>query len=231
MSFKGNFCPIFAVVWSVRGSGLMATIGRGSGFITWWWLWLQFHDKSAPIAGRSGHDRTAIVSHDRESCVVATVRWRSGAPESPTHRPSEMKILAIWWRSHGRNVSTQCLRSRKIVTVHAVSLIAKNHVCPMKRSSYDEDWALPMDALKIAAFLQSSFVRWRSGSPCASTCRQVRRWSTSLKPHLSARGRGHATTRVHGGARAGRHVAGKDGSRRVHGYSGTLVREGGGNAN
>ena len=35
---------------------------------------------------------------------------------------------------------------------------------------------------------------------------------------------GHATTRVHVGARVGRHVAGKDGSRRAHGYSGTLVR-------
>ena len=37
--------------------------------------------------------------------------------------------------------------------------------------------------------------------------------------------------RVNVGARVGRHVAGKDGNRRAHGYSGTLVREGGGNAN
>ena len=37
--------------------------------------------------------------------------------------------------------------------------------------------------------------------------------------------------RVHVGARVGRHVVGKDDNRRAHGYSGTLVREGGGNAN
>ena len=37
--------------------------------------------------------------------------------------------------------------------------------------------------------------------------------------------------RVHVGARVGHHVAGKDGSRRAHRYSATLVREGGGNAN
>ena len=36
--------------------------------------------------------------------------------------------------------------------------------------------------------------------------------------------------RVHVGARVGCHVAGKDGSRRAHGYSGVLVRVGGGNA-
>ena len=37
--------------------------------------------------------------------------------------------------------------------------------------------------------------------------------------------------RAHADAREGRHVAGKDGSWRAHRYSGTLVREGGGNAN
>ena len=37
--------------------------------------------------------------------------------------------------------------------------------------------------------------------------------------------------RVNVGARVGRHVAGKDGNGRAHGYSGTLVREGGDNAN
>ena len=36
--------------------------------------------------------------------------------------------------------------------------------------------------------------------------------------------------RIHVGARVVRHVAGKDGSRRAHGYSGALVRVGGGNA-
>ena len=35
---------------------------------------------------------------------------------------------------------------------------------------------------------------------------------------------------VHVGARVGRHMAGKDGNRRAHGYSGALVRVGGGNA-
>ena len=41
---------------------------------------------------------------------------------------------------------------------------------------------------------------------------------------------GHATTRVHVGARVGCHVAGGDGSWRAHGCSGALVRDGGGNA-
>ena len=41
---------------------------------------------------------------------------------------------------------------------------------------------------------------------------------------------GHATTRVHMGARVGCHVAGGDDNWRAHGYSGALVREGGGNA-
>ena len=56
--------------------------------------------------------------------------------------------------------------------------------------------------------------------------RAGRKWCTG-RGHAAG---GHATTRVHVGARVGRHVAGKDGSRRAYGYSGTLVREGDGNA-
>ena len=58
------------------------------------------------------------------------------------------------------------------------------------------------------------------------------------EPRVARAGRTGARTRgkwprdhaVHVGARVGHHVAGKDGSRRAHGHSGTLVREGGGNA-
>ena len=38
----------------------MVTIGCGSGLISWWRSWPQFDGKSAPIAGRSGHDRAMI---------------------------------------------------------------------------------------------------------------------------------------------------------------------------
>ena len=55
--------------------------------------------------------------------------------------------------------------------------------------------------------------------------RAGRKWRTG-RGHAAD---GHATMRDHVGARVGCHMASKDGSRRAHGYSGTLVREGGGN--
>ena len=55
--------------------------------------------------------------------------------------------------------------------------------------------------------------------------RTGRRWRTGRGHAVD----GHATTRVHVGAHVGHHMAGREGSRRAQGYSGTLVREGGGN--
>ena len=52
----------------------MATIERGSWPINWQRRGSKFDAKSAPIAGRSGHDQTAIVSHDRGSNVTVAVR-------------------------------------------------------------------------------------------------------------------------------------------------------------
>ena len=49
-----------------------------------------------------------------------------------------------------------------------------------------------------------------------------RRWRTRRRHATDS----HETTWVHVGARVGRHMAGKDGRRRAHGHSGTLVREG-----
>ena len=40
----------------------MATIGLGSGLISWWRLWPQFDGKSAPIATRLGVDRAVDAS-------------------------------------------------------------------------------------------------------------------------------------------------------------------------
>ena len=93
-----------------------------------WSSWTQFRDKSAPIAGRSGHDQTAIVSHDRESCFVAAVRWRFGAPESPTHRQGEMKI------GEDRGHLMEIARSR---CVHAMPPIAKDRDRPCSASDRD----------------------------------------------------------------------------------------------
>ena len=77
MLLKRNSWPDFQAVWCDRGGGLMATIGRGTGLLSWWRSWPQSHGKSASIAGRSGHNQTEIVSHDRWSSVSAAVRWRS----------------------------------------------------------------------------------------------------------------------------------------------------------
>ena len=69
----------------------------------------------------------------------------------------------------------------------------------------------------------------------------ARGWDVALRPRGRAtagpreaqvalmRGR-RPRGRIHMGARVVRHVAGEDGSRRAHGYSGALVRVGGGNA-
>ena len=51
----------------------MATIERRSWPINWRRCGSQFDVESAPIAGRSDHNRTAIVSHDRGSNVIAAV--------------------------------------------------------------------------------------------------------------------------------------------------------------
>ena len=70
----------------------------------------------------------------------------------------------------------------------------------------------------------------------------TRRWSHVAEPwvaHARRRRRtgrghvagGHATTRVHVGARVGRHVAGRAGRWRAHGYSGPWLESGGDNAN
>ena len=106
MFLKRISWPDFEAVWYDRGDGLMAMIGRWSVLIRWWRSWPQFRGKSAPIAGRSGHDRTAIVSHDSRSRVPAAVRWRSSAPESSTRRHNERRsgrLRAIQWRSYGRS--------------------------------------------------------------------------------------------------------------------------------
>ena len=70
----------------------MATIEWRSWPINWRHCGSQFGVESAPIPGRSGHQRSAIVSHDRESCLVIVVRWRSRAPEYSTYREGERKI-------------------------------------------------------------------------------------------------------------------------------------------
>ena len=49
-----------------------------------------------------------------------------------------------------------------------------------------------------------------------------------MRDHVAG---GHATTRVHMGARVGRHVAGRAGRWRAHGYSGPWLERGGGNVN
>ena len=148
---KGNFARFLRPfdpfgTWDWWWSGMMVIV---------WWSWPQFCDKSAPIVGRSGHNRTAIRSHDRESCFVTAVRWRSGAQESPTSPrwdedrggswpPDGDRAIAMCPRNASDRErswpSTQCFVSRKITTIHAVSPIAKNHICPMKRSNCDEDW-------------------------------------------------------------------------------------------
>ena len=75
---------------------------------------------------------------------------------------------------------------------------------------------------------------WRAGpaSGCNVALRPRGRATAGLREAQVALTRGRRPRGgVHAGACEGRHMAGKDDSRRAHWYSGTLVREGGGNAN
>ena len=61
----------------------------------------------------------------------------------------------------------------------------------------------------------------------AAVAHARRMWRTGRR-HVAG---GHACPRVHVDARVGRHVAGAVGSWRAHGYSGSWLGIGGGNAN
>ena len=84
---------------------------------------------------------------------------------------------------------------------------------------------------------------WRAGAAGADVARgttsKVRRgteatWQSPGGPreaHVALTRGWRPRRRAHAYAREGSHVAGKAGNWRAHGYSGTLVREEGGNAN
>ena len=119
----------------------------------------------ATITQRSDHDRTAIVSHDHESCLVAAVRWRSRG----------RSWLRIWCRSDAPKSSTPspCFarpmeigRSR---CVHAVPPIAKDRDRPHNAS--DRTRSLPSDETTSDEAMMKS---WRRlDAPGTSTCHQV----------------------------------------------------------
>ena len=68
---------------------------------SWWRFhlvasWLQSHDESSLIAGRSGHDRIAIVNHDHESQSIAVVRsdqvrWAIRSRDQSSPRSSSVR--------------------------------------------------------------------------------------------------------------------------------------------
>ena len=126
IDFKEDFGSKIQAISCGRGSGLMATISRGSGLITRWWSWLQFPDKSAPIAGRSGHDREprSCVRLNRCRPIFAARSWwlhfnrlRRPLDGDLTLRKAPRHPMAspIQWRLDDHNVSTRCSLIPKIV--------------------------------------------------------------------------------------------------------------------
>ena len=93
----------------------MATIVRQSWPINWRRHGSQFDVESAPIAGRSGHDRTAIVSHDRGSNVIDVVRYDQVGWAVPIARSSSSSIC----RPMEIHRSMKCPPSDGDLTLHA----------------------------------------------------------------------------------------------------------------
>ena len=200
MLFKGKFCPKMVADWRDRGDGLMATISRGSVLIYWWRSWPQFCGKSAPIAGRSGHDRATIASQsgvDRTVDVPPITAWWSGTTRSSDSALNEhnCRLIAVWSRfdraaivaffhessklSDRNGSPSQAVRSMQIT------------IAPRWRSVVDEDQGhdastyllfIGFNRSRMIAIIVKPSIWWRSAASQDATWREVGR---SIKLHLS----------------------------------------------